>query len=335
MSGENCSANFEDFDFSVRQNSSNSEGSASRGFTNPGCPENQVSSRAPVGFWSKLLRDFAAENAIEAQPSQVAFNQGVARQFLASGNFLPDEISSLNIQQYLTALTKQKAPKTVRNHHAALSRFCKFLNKRGILSANPCHDLILPPVEERLPLFLDDAEVALALTLAAENGIFCEVCLALNTGLRRSELRNLTWRDISFSRRALTVIRSKSGRPRTVWLNSKALVALTEQHEHTGDCRYVFPSHRWGKMWTNAKRGIKWWAHALQPLQDAIPKFRELPKGSTGRGWHLFRHTFASRAAQAGVSIQKISKWLGHKHVSTTEIYAHLSPNFDPDIERV
>jgi len=54
-----------------------------------------------------------------------------------------------------------------------------------------------------------------------------------------------------------------------------------------------------------------------------------------GRGWHLFRHTFASRAVQAGVPIYKVAQWLGHKHVATTEIYAHLSPDFDEDIEKV
>ena len=52
-------------------------------------------------------------------------------------------------------------------------------------------------------------------------------------------------------------------------------------------------------------------------------------------GWHEFRHTFASRLAQEGVSLYKICKWLGHADMKTTQIYAHFAPVYDRDIERL
>ena len=73
----------------------------------------------------------------------------------------------------------------------------------------------------------------------------------------------------------------------------------------------------------------------MKPLQDVLPIFREgMADQATGRGWHLFRHTFASRLVQAGVPIAKVSAWLGHANISTTMIYAHLAPGHDADIEK-
>ena len=83
----------------------------------------------------------------------------------------------------------------------------------------------------------------------------------------------------------------------------------------------------------NRRRDISWWGRALKPIQDAVPKFKTMQKGSTGRGWHLFRHTFASRAAQAGVSLYKLAAWMGHRDVRTTQIYSHLQAGYEEAIE--
>ena len=53
-------------------------------------------------------------------------------------------------------------------------------------------------------------------------------------------------------------------------------------------------------------------------------KFGIAPKEK--KGWHEFRHTFASRRAQQGISLYKIMKWLGHSSIQVTQIYAHFAP---------
>jgi len=49
---------------------------------------------------------------------------------------------------------------------------------------------------------------------------------------------------------------------------------------------------------------------------------------------HVLRHTFASQLASAGVSLYKISQWLGRSNFSTTQIYAHLQAG-DAEIEKI
>lgn len=49
--------------------------------------------------------------------------------------------------------------------------------------------------------------------------------------------------------------------------------------------------------------------------------------------YHRLRHTFASRAVQAGVRLETVGAWLGHADPRTTQIYARLAPVYDPSIE--
>jgi len=50
--------------------------------------------------------------------------------------------------------------------------------------------------------------------------------------------------------------------------------------------------------------------------------------------WHDFRHAFASRLGQGGISIYRICKWLSHSDIKVTQIYAHFAPVYDDDIEK-
>ena len=158
-----------------------------------------------------------------------------------------------------------------------------------------------------------------------------------------TELRLLEWRDVDFDGRKITIREAKGGVFRVVPINERAMAVLRAQYDLTGRWVYVFAGGRArrdgrpgkGAWDRNKPRREYWWAHALIPLQEKIPTFQSIAPGSVGRGWHLFRHTFASRAVQRGVPIFTLSKWLGHKDVKTTMIYAHLNPEYDPDIEKV
>ena len=43
--------------------------------------------------------------------------------------------------------------------------------------------------------------------------------------------------------------------------------------------------------------------------------------------WHVFRHTFISRLVMAGVDLRTVQELAGHKDISMTIRYAHLSPD--------
>ena len=291
-----------------------------------------------------LLQDFAEANGMTAKPEAVRRNIAVVRALCKAANITTvEELTAGKVEGFLLAEHRNgKSAHTIHNYHGAISRFCGYLTRKGVLSENVAHGIPLPAIEERPPIYLTEQEIDLALRIARRDHIFCEVVLALYTGLRMTELRLLEWKDVNLRWRYLIVRKSKSRRPRKVWLSRGAIEALKEQQGKTGQFPHVFPGGRPGGTingrgaWARrGPRGHEWWTSALEGIQGRIEKFQQLPKQTCGRGWHLFRHTFASRAVQAGVSLYKVSQWLGHRNMTTTQRYAHLQTSFDDDIERI
>jgi len=130
--------------------------------------------------------------------------------------------------------------------------------------------------------------------------------LALNTGLRRGELRQITWADIDLRAKVLTVRAgyAKSGKERHVPLNSEALAVLKAWRKQRPEDGPVFGvasiQTAWEGLLTDAK----------------ITNFR----------FHDCRHDFASRLVMAGVPLIVVRDLLGHGSIEMTERYAHLAP---------
>jgi integrase len=140
------------------------------------------------------------------------------------------------------------------------------------------------------------------------------VLLALNTGLRRSELFHLRWEDIDFEAKWLTVsgASAKNGQTRRIPLNAEALSTLETWRKlvKEGEPR-VFPGVGGGSL----KRVDRAW--------------RRLKKGAELENFrfHDLRHHFASRLVQSGIPLNTVRELLGHADTTMVLRYAHLSPD--------
>ncbi|RUO52367.1 tyrosine-type recombinase/integrase [Pseudidiomarina homiensis] len=138
------------------------------------------------------------------------------------------------------------------------------------------------------------------------------VLLAMNTGLRKSELLSLTWADVDIKRKHLTILPSnaKSGKTRHVPLNSHALNVFKGWAKHHAHQHYVFERAPGDKL-QDVKKS---WNKVLEEAQ--IENFR----------FHDLRHHFASQLAMRGVDLNTIRELLGHHSMEMTLRYAHLRP---------
>jgi len=142
------------------------------------------------------------------------------------------------------------------------------------------------------------------------------VILALNTGLRRGELLNLTWDDIDFSQNLLTVEgrTTKTGQTRHLPLNREAVKVLHDWHSQQNSQgklpAWVFTNDQ-GKRLYNVRY---LWCQLIQGAD--IERFR----------FHDLRHHFASILVMNGVDLNMVRELLGHASMSMTLRYAHLAP---------
>jgi len=123
------------------------------------------------------------------------------------------------------------------------------------------------------------------------------------TGMRMSEQLTLEWNEIDLDAGAIHLDQTKNGTSRFVCLNSRALAIMKMLYERSVGIGRVFIAKR-----------PDW-------FRDAVKK-----AGIKDFTWHCLRHTFASRLIMAGVDLKTVQELMGHKSITMTARYAHLSP---------
>lgn len=146
------------------------------------------------------------------------------------------------------------------------------------------------------------------------------VLISLNTGLRQGELFSLEWNDVDLKSHSPSIIiqgsKAKSGQTRHIPLNKTAFDTFTKlKRQSDANDRFVF-SNIDGNKFNNVKKS---WANLLKNAN--IQSFR----------WHDMRHDFASRLVQNGTDLNTVRALLGHKDITMTLRYAHLSPKVMAD----
>lgn len=201
---------------------------------------------------------------------------------------------------------------------ATIRSFYKYLvNKAHLLDENPIKELDSPRQRQTLPRFLTfDECIRLLESIDGENAErdFCIITLFLNCGLRISEMVGLNLSDIREDR--LRVL-GKGNKERIVYLNTACLDAIEDWLEvrsksGAADPYALFITRKHSRI---TKDGIHY-----------MLKRRFLAAGldSSKYSAHKLRHTAATLMLQNGVDVRTLQEVLGHEHLNTTQIYAHV-----------
>jgi integrase/recombinase XerC len=238
----------------------------------------------------------------------------------------------------------RRAPGTLARQRATLCSFWRWASKSGFVHANPAvdlGDLNLGTGERRPGRWLTKAE-ALALLAEADDGTdqgsrdAAIIAVALLTGLRRSELAGLRWRDVNMSERRLQVL-GKGSKFGTVGLPPEAAAALSRWLGVATGLRGrkprpddpCFPSgHPCGGLHRSARLYLFDWERPLSRWGIRAMVARRADDAGLGVvATHDLRRSFAGFLDEEGTSLQGIQAALRHSSPAVTaRCYLDRSP---------
>ncbi len=266
----------------------------------------------------KFERHFS-ENTINSYATDLeSFNR-----YLKS---LKQSYLSLNkdqIRVYLKYLDENKySNKSISRHLSSLRSFYEYLIKEKIIDNNIFKSIKNPKVEKKLPNFLDFEDLNkllncfdLSKPLELRNKLVVE--LLYSTGIRRSELVNITINDIDFNSMSIKVL-GKGSKERVVYFGEYAYELITKYFNirHTllmkDKCEYLFINNKGRRLTISGINNI-----FEKTIKKVCLKNNVTP--------HVLRHTFATHMLNEGADIKTVQELLGHSSLSTTSIYTHVS----------
>jgi integrase/recombinase XerC len=237
----------------------------------------------------------------------------------------PRDWNTRTLRSFVAWLHEQGYAKTtVARRLATIRSFGKFLCREGVLKVNPAQALRGPRQDKKLPHFLTVADVQRLLSAPSDMPPLGRRDRAIletlySAGLRVSELVGLNLDDVDLNDGVL-VVRGKGKKERLALLGGPAKSALaTWLTDRSGllanrnrQSPAVFLNKAGGRLTTRSVGRI-----LAKHLQQAGLDPRTTP--------HTLRHSFATHMLDAGADIRGVQELLGHKSLSTTQVYTHIT----------
>lgn len=235
----------------------------------------------------------------------------------------PSKIELRHVEDFAIKYRQKAGNNTVNQRIAALSSIWNLAIKHNkLVGPSPfCRFDKLPALSDEVE-YLTDAQCASLLAAAhvAGRDIHLFIALGIFAGLRKGEALAARWDWFDRETRSMRVKpleggwQPKGGKARSIPIAGALASILSVYYSESEANRYLIAPY------TEPKPG------KLYRI-DNRKKFNSTCKAAGVKiHFHGLRHTFAARHCQNGTDLYRISKWLGHANIHTTQRYAHLCP---------
>jgi integrase/recombinase XerD len=236
----------------------------------------------------------------------------------------PEQITARDVLEYLDYLRRQRdnGASAINRQVTVLRNFYRTIVAMGHLEPrdNPLANFPkIKAARRKLPVTLNEEEVRRLIERPNTGTILglrdrAIMTILYGTGIRASECAGLTEQDIDWQEHTIHVI-GKGGHERTVPLNEEVIHILKQYRIARGPVKLTesfFRSREGGALSRNA---------VYERVRSTGRKARIEKRVSP----HQLRHTFATHLIKAGVGLVTVRDLLGHRLITSTQIYIHLT----------
>lgn len=251
-----------------------------------------------------------------------------------SDTFQVQDITSETIRDYRLYLSrdyfnqyKGNLKSQTQNYFlVALRSFFRFLIKKGHKVLSP-EMIDLGKMNDRQVQYLDPLEMQRlfnAVDLTTVTGLRDRAIMEtiFSTGLRVSEAVSLNRDNVNLETGEFSVI-GKGGKARVVFLSDEAKSWLNQYFTQRLDpYKPLFIRYSGPKPDVLDDKNLRLTARSIERM---VEKYRKVAGITKKIGVHTLRHSFATDLLNGGADIRSVQEMLGHKNISTTQIYTHVT----------
>jgi integrase/recombinase XerD len=288
-----------------------------------------------TGFYAYLLRYNDAIKVRGYTSSTVHRRDSDLRRFIGwcdeRGLDKPQDVTKPILERYQHHLyyyrRRNGEPLSInsRVHYiSSIKQFFKWLTQQNYLLYNPASELFVPKGNRSLPYVLSIDEVERILQQPDINtllGVRDRAILELfySTGMRRTELCNITMSDLLLPQKTLYIRRGKGSKDRVVPIGERALQWMQRYIEQVRpqlllsiqeQCLFL---NDYGEAFRDSKLG------------DRVRRYINQAELTIPGSCHLLRHACATHMLENGAELRYIQVLLGHSSFVTTQVYTHVS----------
>jgi len=231
-----------------------------------------------------------------------------------------DQVDDLQLRGYLASLHGRNRKTTIARKLASVRSFFRHLHRLGLVVDNPAESLPTPKHGKPIPNYLSvDDMFRLLNAIPSDDILGLRNRAILETlysgGVRVSELASLDVADVDLQRGAMRVL-GKGNKERIVPIGQKAVDALRDYRSAlagvVGDNGALFLNKNLGRLTTRS-------------IARVVDKFARACGLQISVSPHALRHSFATHLLDAGADLRSVQELLGHRSLSTTQRYTHVS----------
>jgi len=227
------------------------------------------------------------------------------------------------VRAWIVELIEEELEATsIHRKISTIKAYFKYLQEQKIINQSPIQDIPLPKITKHKPVYVNETQLSILFNEVEFEDNFngrqerLILDILYSTGIRRSELINLTIKQVNLEKLRINII-GKGNKERILPINQQLGKSIsnyiTERIElYNTSVPYLFLTQKGKQLYPKAVYNI---------VKKHLSKITTITKKSP----HIMRHSFATHLLANGADLRAIQELLGHTSLASTQLYTHNS----------